>query len=124
MNKLSKPLKIVIGIATIWPIIYMPIFFIFFFRMFILSTSSEMSGFPQEFMVIIPLHIFTVLSGMILYLVYILDLINTDRIDKDKKTLWGLLLIFLGMIAMPIYWYLFVWKTPQVSSKRTSGRKR
>jgi len=33
-----------------------------------------------------------------------------DLIDKDKKVLWAVVIFMGSMIAMPIYWYLYIWK--------------
>jgi hypothetical protein len=36
-------------------------------------------------------------------------LFKTPAIKAEMKALWGIVLFFGGPIAMPIFWYLYVW---------------
>jgi hypothetical protein len=38
------------------------------------------------------------------------NVFRNDRVDKDKKVLWAVVLFMGNMIAMPIYWYLYIWR--------------
>jgi hypothetical protein len=62
--------------------------------------------------VILPLHVFTMLAGIALIVFYIVNVFRNDRVDKDKKALWAVVLFMGSMIAMPIYWYLYIWPEP------------
>ncbi|NLG84554.1 MAG: hypothetical protein GX493_08130 [Firmicutes bacterium] len=48
---------------------------------------------------------------------YIVNVFNTDLVDKDKKALWAVVLFFGNIIAMPIYWYLYIWREPKVAQQ-------
>ena len=67
------------------------------------------------FMVIFPLHLLTMLWIMALTVFYMVNVFRNDRVEKDKKVLWAVVLFMGNMIAMPIYWYLYIWKEPSVS---------
>ena len=62
------------------------------------------------FMLIIPLHLLTMLLIMALTVFYMVNVFRNDLVDKDKKVLWGVVLFMGNMIAMPIYWYLYIWR--------------
>ena len=42
--------------------------------------------------------------------IYIYDHFHNDKVDKDKKALWAVVLFFGNIIVMPVYWYLYVWR--------------
>lgn len=46
----------------------------------------------------------------VLIAVYIVHLFRTKAVPNDKKALWAVV-IFLGhIVAMPIYWYHYIWR--------------
>ena len=120
---MQKPGKMVLGAATLWPFVYMFIFF-----GFIISSILFMPGqpstraFPVFFAVIFVLHIFTMLLTMGLTIFFIVDVFKNVRVDKDKKVLWAIVIFLGNMIAMPIYWYLYIWKEPAVAGNPLPGQ--
>jgi hypothetical protein len=38
------------------------------------------------------------------------NVFRNERVNNDKKVLWAVVLFMGGMIAMPIYWYLYIWR--------------
>ncbi len=118
---MTRNRKILLGIATIWPFIYLAVFFIVFFGFFIYSVSindqgrTNSSNLPGPGIIMFfALHIFTIIWVLALTIFYIFNVFKNDRVDKDKKALWAVV-IFLGNIfAMPVYWYLYIWReSPQ-----------
>lgn len=78
--------------------------------LFMPSPGGEESGPPFFFAVFIALHLFTMLWLMGLTVFYMVNVFRNDRVDKDKKVLWAVVIFMGNMIAMPIYWYLYIWK--------------
>lgn len=111
---MSKPAKIILFVATLWPLIYMFIFFGFIFSGVsslagLLNTSG---GPPTGFMTIFGLHLITVTWMMGLIVIYIINVFNNERVAGDKKALWAVVLFLGSIISMPVYWYLYIWKEP------------
>jgi hypothetical protein len=113
---MKKSSKILVGIATLWPFLYMVFFFLVVFSsvFFMNSSRGPESGPPLLFLVIFPLHLLTMLGIIGLSIFYIVNVFRNDRVDKDKKVLWAVVLFLGNMIAMPIYWYLYIWKEPGI----------
>src|SRR6185369_4576249 len=111
---MEKPGKVALGAATLWPFLYMVIFFGFIFSSILFSPGTG-PGFSAMFAVIFALHIFTMLLIMGLSIFYIVDVFRNNRVDKDKKALWAVVIFLGNMIAMPIYWYLYIWKEAAVA---------
>lgn len=124
---MKKSSKILLGIATIWPIAYMIFFFTVVFSTIFSAPSDgsfERVGALQSLlMVIFPLHILTMVLVMGLTIFYIVNVFRNDRVDKDKQVLWTAVLFFGSVIAMPIYWYLYIWSERKESSFPTTDRR-
>ena len=52
--------------------------------------------------------------GMLLLLVtlsvFIADVFKNNKVKKDLKAVWVIILLMGNLIAMPIYWYLYIWR--------------
>lgn len=111
MKSISKSKKVVLGIVTLWPIVYM----VFFMASIFFLIASTPSNAPSNQMspilrLIIPLHILTILLSFFLLFIYIRNLFHNERVPQDKKALWAVVLFLGNMFAMPVYWYLYIWK--------------
>jgi hypothetical protein len=121
---MKKSNKILLGIGTIWPFIYMLLFMgVMLFSFFLMPSSapgrggaSEGGAFPFLFMLIFPLHVLTILWIWALIAFYMVNVFKNDRVDKDKKVLWAIVLFMGHMMAMPVYWYLYIWRDNGKSS--------
>ena len=114
--QMKKSTKILLGLATLWPLVYMVLFFVFILStFFFLSTSTSQEFGSVSFMVVFLLHLLTMLWITALTIFYIVNVFRNERVDKDKKVLWAVVLFMGNMIAMPIYWYLYIWKESPVT---------
>ena len=100
--KLSKSKKILLGILSIWPIVYMVLFFVFIFVIFMHSNVP--------IYVIFPLHILTGFLNLGLTVFYVVHAIKHIDPKNDMRVIWIVILIVASIIANPIYWYLYIWK--------------
>ncbi|MCC5917975.1 MAG: hypothetical protein JJU02_11690 [Cryomorphaceae bacterium] len=48
-----------------------------------------------------------VMIGLISY--FVVHIFNTDKIPTSRKTFWTIILFFGHVIAIPVYWFLFIW---------------
>jgi hypothetical protein len=108
--EIKKRTVVVLGIFTAWPIVYMALFMGIFVRAFV-SIASGAPGPSGLFKIIMPLHMFTSLEIMVLIVVYIVILFKTNVVAKDKKALWAVVLFLGSIISMPVFWYLYLWKS-------------
>lgn len=123
---MKKSTKILLAIATVFPFAYMIFFFVVvFFSFFMMSQegSSEGGAMPILFMILIPLHLLTMLLIMGLTVFYIVNVFRNNRVEKDKKVLWAVVLFMGSIIAMPIYWYLYIWREGVESVTVSDSRK-
>jgi hypothetical protein len=114
---LSRPVKIVIGGLTLVPLVHIVVFMGTFLFVFLRisqmrpGTSSQDvgHGIEQWFFVLMALHFAMILVAWALIAFYIVFLFRTDRVPQDKKALWAVVLFMAGLIAMPIFFWLYIW---------------
>ncbi|MDT4968379.1 MAG: hypothetical protein QOJ64_3116 [Acidobacteriota bacterium] len=109
---MTKSAKVLLGIATIFPFLYMIFFFVLVFSM--LSSPNrfgtlETGSWETQFSIIVVLHVLTVFLVMGLTIFYIVNIFRNYRVSQDKKVLWAVVIFFGSVLAMPIYWYLYIW---------------
>jgi hypothetical protein len=107
---MNKGGKVLLGLATLWPFFYLILFFVFILSMVLLESGGGGDGAPPIIAIIFPLHLLTMLIIAALTVFYIVNVFRNNRVDKDKKALWAIVIFMGSVIAMPIYWYLYVWK--------------
>jgi hypothetical protein len=128
---MKKSTKVLLGIATIWPLIYLMLFIAFMLSLFFLMSSGapapgETGGegaLPILPILLFSLHSLTILWVWALIAFYVVNVFKNDRVDKDKKALWAVVLFMGHMIAMPIYWYLYIWREDVTPSLASSERR-
>jgi len=109
---LSRPIQLLVGAATLLPIVYMVYF--------IVSMSSSVAtrnGGPDDFDFLFRLHLGTMLLTFSLLIFYIVYLFRTARVPQDKKALWAVVLFMGNMFAMPVFWFIYVWRDPMPEAK-------
>ena len=118
---MKKSRKVLLGIATIWPVLYICLFMGSLFLVFIFAgmrgdpplPNPEAPGsmlFPLGFVSFFAVHMLTILGTLALTVFYIIRVFKTERLDQNMKIMWMLLLFFMGMVAQPVFWYLYIWR--------------
>jgi hypothetical protein len=122
---MKKSTKILLAIATVFPFLYMIFFFVAVFSMILFPPDDPSEGgiFPVLMMVLFPLHFFNILLIWGLTAYYIVNVFRNDRVDKDKKVLWAVIIFLGNMVAMPIYWYQYIWNEETELPKDSDEQK-
>jgi hypothetical protein len=109
---MGKGKAVVLAVFTAWPFLYILLFICMAFSMIISGFAG--GGHPAEppfiIWIILPLHFFTMFEMLALIVIYIIHLFKTDRVPQDKKALWAVVLFLGNMIAIPVYWYFYIWR--------------
>lgn len=110
---MNKSKALILGGCTLWPIVYMFLFMGVIFSQFIMMDigNKHVAGeMPTVMKIIFPLHFLTMIWIFVLLAVYIRHIFKTEAVPQDKKALWAVVIFCGNMIAMPVYWYLYIWK--------------
>jgi hypothetical protein len=107
----SRPVAILIGVFTAWPIAYMFFFFAFIFGSFMrITNAKEPAPLFKSFRILMVAHAGTMLVMLALLVFYIVHVFKSPALTGDRRILWAVVLFMGGPIAMPIYWFLYVWR--------------
>jgi len=71
-----------------------------------LMTAAWMSQF-NRFMVFNAVFVFWLMGLLAIYLIH---LYRTSSVPDGRRAFWAVVLFMGNMVAMPIYWYLYVWR--------------
>lgn len=72
---------------------------------------------------IVPLHLFTMFVIFALLTIYLIYLFKTDVVPKDKRPLWAIALVLGNIAAMPIFWYIYIWKNVKENESAINSTK-
>jgi len=77
--------------------------------------------FSLGFMGLFMVHLLTILLILSLMPFYIILAVKNERLDQTMRIIWVVLLCTLGMLANPVYWYLYVWRKPDSNKPLNSA---
>jgi hypothetical protein len=102
--------KKLLGVLTAWPFAYFLLFFAFIFGMIALDPGELQGFFALGFLLVMLIHFLTIFLIIGLQIFYIVNVFKNDRVGKDQKIIWTIALFLGGLFAMPIYWYMNIWR--------------
>ncbi len=112
--KISQPVKIIIGLLTAWvvltPILFVGAWFFFVFSLAETQSQSQLNPtiLPVFFIPFIFLIILTSLLHVALQAFYLVHIILNRTGEDVVRVLFGVGMIFLAILAMPVYYFVFI----------------
>lgn len=118
--RLSRPLKLALGAATIWVTLY-PLLFLAVWLLMALgiafaanSAPAPSAGPPPLFLIpffaIFPLHCMTIVLLIGLQVIYLILAIKNTALPDTLRIVFGVGAFFMPFVAMPVYYVLCVWR--------------
>jgi hypothetical protein len=119
---LSKPVRILVGIATFWYAVYLLLTVISIVLLFgyvflaLLAGGESVSNLGNLFRDILsleftlPIHVCSLLLEVGLLIFYLVHTIKNTKASDSMRIMLGLGHLFLPFVAMPIYYYLYIWR--------------
>jgi hypothetical protein len=113
MRNLSKPAKLVLGVLSVIPLVYI-VFFIGVVGMSAGNPGGGILGGPGGFALLFMAHAGVMLLIMGQMLLYVVDALtrNPSFTDGTQRAIWALILFMGNMLAVPVYFGLHVWPDP------------
>ena len=130
---LSQPLKIIIGVLTVFVMLF-PFFIPVFMFGWVFSLSqpfSELPGNPEfnemtHMMLPMMLYLLAIMgysfTQLGLQVFYIIHQIKNSSLLETHRILFVLGTFFLPFVAMPIYYLLHLWKDPPAEAAAPPAR--
>lgn len=120
---MSKGKKILIGLLTIWPFIYIFLFILLAGGIAFFASSNpqafEGSSPPPSFIIgagsLVLAHFATILVVIGMLIFYIIHSLKNPAVEQDKKVWWILGFFFCGGIVNIVYYFMYIWKLPETA---------
>lgn len=119
---ISKPVRILIGIMTVWYAIYLILTLIGILILVgvvfvaLMQGGESISNLRQllrqilSLDMMLPIHLCSLLLEVGLLVFYLVHTIKNTKASDAMRIVLGLGHIFLPFVAMPVYYYLYIWK--------------
>jgi hypothetical protein len=113
---MTKSKAITLGVFTAWPLVAGPV-------IGLIALLVEMKGIlkvkPSDELVLFSVfYSITPICVLALLVFYIGYLFAKSQLPLGKRLVWFAVLVFGHVLAMPLFWYLHIWKPPGVSPMR------
>lgn len=131
----GKPVRILVGIATFWYTLYLLLTIlgiVLFFGYVLLSLMAggeSVANLPRLFREILslefmlPVHLCSLLLEVGLLIFYLIHTIKNTKASDAMRIALGLGHLFLPFVAMPIYYYLYIWRQTPPEWATAKARK-
>lgn len=131
---LSRPASLLVLALTLWPLVYFGLFIVLWARIAfaVVATAAPSPALPIAPGLLVAFFVgqlLTMILGVALLTFYLIHLFRNDQIDGNLKAAWAIGLFMGGVVAMPAYWYLYLWPatapaaaTPPPANARARGR--
>lgn len=113
--KLSQPVKILVGVATLlmflFPLVFVGVWFLMMFSMFLGTIREELFllTFFLPMMIIFPLQFLMLILQLGLKVFYLTHVIKNKTGSESARVILGLTVFYLPYIGMPIYYFMYIW---------------
>lgn len=116
---IKYPSKKLLAAATFWPLVY--IFLLLGFGiLFLLNRTSPPSDLDDlwslGFVPFVIMHLLTILGSLGLSVYYLIHAINRADMREEVKALWAILFFLFGILANPVYWFMYIRKEPAMAA--------
>lgn len=118
----SELLKLFLGMLACWPLLYVVI--VVAILAMIPWGSGDIGAIEEssEYQLLEAMGVVYVITA-ILMLSLIFNFIwhhifRGDRVPEEKRILWAVLLVSLNVFALPVFWYLYIWREEEYGDWR------
>jgi hypothetical protein len=104
----STGTRVLIGLATLWPLVYFGFFMASIGLSFWLRDATRADRGVDFLKYIFPLHCFTMLVSFALMAIYVVHAFRSPHLRQDTRILWVIILFMGNLFAFPVYWWLYL----------------
>ena len=108
---LPRILKVVLGLLTAVPAVYVVLFAVMLARMVLWGATGDprarTTPVPMTDLMWVHLAVMVLLIGLETF--YLLYLFRTDRVPPDQRAKWAVALLVVNVAALPLFFFFHVW---------------
>jgi hypothetical protein len=98
----STPARLFLGVLTLLPLACMV------YIMWRMSFSSTLPPYPAELDSLLRIEMMVMFANLLIIGLCIVYLFCTYRVPQGKKALWAVVLFMGNVIALPIFWFIYI----------------
>jgi hypothetical protein len=111
--------KIVLGLMTLWGTVYALAALAGEFAMVPPPGSGRVAPSGVEAVVILV----NAANALLIFLISALLALNLGSMRLSHRVTWVFVMMFLYPIALPLFWYLYIWRAPRESPPAAPGTR-
>ncbi len=114
---MKRLIKAVLGSLTILP------FFYLLWANMVLVPMFRDRNVTSPFNLFFTLNLIGLSLTFVLLIGFLTHLYRNQKVHQNRKTIWTIALLFGSFLAMPIYWWMYIWPTKERVVKPKPVRK-
>ena len=111
--KVTRTVAVVVGLLTVWPLLFVVLCVAAVVGLFAGAALAGDAGSDPAAAFFVPVMmagaLATMLVSLALLVFYVVHVVMNPTLTTELRVVWAVLIFMAGFIAMPIYWYLYVW---------------
>jgi hypothetical protein len=101
------------GLLATLPLVSITVMFVAFFATF--ASAAMQRGMrsdepPMMLLAMFPLQCVVMVTWVGALVLYVLDVFRNPHVPESLRPVWVLLFFFMGMLTVPLYWFLYLWQ--------------
>lgn len=119
---MSPAKKLSLGVATFWPLIYVPAFILLMVLWaagvaWAAADPKSGPGVDSPLFVTFGVgamigHLLTAADTVVVLIYYIFHMMTNERLSEQRKITWAILMITTSALAAPAYFVVEIWREP------------
>jgi hypothetical protein len=103
--KINKPIKLLIGLATLWIVVIYTLFYI----LMVLASRWSPTLLTGNEGSISTINQCTVIAGFGLIAFYLIHIFKNPKLGYTGRAIYTIGILFFPFLLMPIYFYCYIW---------------
>jgi len=99
-----------LGLITLVPLAYLAVFLYVLFPQLEGFFGKDSARYAELFRMVLWLHLGAILLVLLLLAFYLRQARRSPHVPNPRRGLWVALLLIGNMFAMPVFWYLYIWR--------------
>ncbi len=99
-----------LGLITLVPLAYLAVYLYVLFPQLEDLFGKNPARYDELFNMVLWLHLGTMLLFLLLLAFYVRQARRSPHVPNPRRGRWVALLVIGNMFAMPVFWYLYIWR--------------
>src|SRR5687768_16773744 len=112
---MTKKIKFWSGVIALLPALTMVAFTIHMLSVVFYSMNLQSQGIAHSDATwplagIVITGVVVAISGVTAFIFYLMHIMKNKSLSSDERTVWIIVVVFASLIAIPVYWYMKIYK--------------